>query len=347
MKHYLITLNGYGELLRKNFNSKSLFDYARKDNFNTIARRGEKGYIYLGKTLEKSYYSLFDEEKNFPGEAFVRFSALKIPHEKQTFFLARFLMQVDGRVIETDVNLSDKETAGLLDVFSAPGKEIEFYAMDREPIAGFRKEFPLEPVVFPDDLKGKRFAEYLYGNNELADINSLIDSSVKILSENPINRVREDLGEISANLLWLWGPGRDMKTPPFSGRVNRKTFYLVYEGKVLPLAELLGFEKISDIKAGADGSLMWINTSLKAEDGAAAWLRKFESFDRDILGKVSEEYIKGECRVLLIFDGFMSRDAGTRNSWGVVIAAAERPLFGFRLRRYFRHGRIVLGKFLG
>jgi len=348
MRYYLITLNGYGELLKKRFNSKSLFDYARKDNFDTIAGKGEKGYIYLGRALEKAYYSLFDEEKNFPGEAFVRFSALKIPYgERWTFFLVKFLMQVDGRVVETDVNLSGKETAGLLDVFSNLGEEVEFYTTEKEPIAGFKKEFPLEPVVFPDGLKGKRFSEYLYRSNELADVNSLIDSSVKILSENPINKVREDLGEVSANLLWLWGSGRDMKTLPFSGSVDKRTFYLVYEEGLMPLAELLGFEKIPDINAGIDNSLIWINSSLKVKDGASAWLKKFESFDRDILGKVSEEYGKGECRVLFIFDGFMSPDIEIRNGWGVFIAASEKPLFEFRLRRYFRHGRFVMGKFLG
>ncbi|MBN1446235.1 MAG: hypothetical protein JW957_09070 [Candidatus Omnitrophica bacterium] len=347
MKYYLISLNGYGELLKKNFRGKSLFEYAKKDNFRALSGVGKWGYVHLGNSLEKSYCRLFAEEKDFPGEAFVRFSALKAKTDCSTFFLARFLTQVEGRVIETDAVLSDKEARGLLDALSAQSGELEFFVSGKEIVAGFKKELPAEPSVFPENMKYKRFEECLYKNKGLADVNALIDLSAKTLPENPINKVRDDLGEMAANLLWLWGQGRDAKIPPVSAEINKETFYLPFEGNPMPLAELLGFEKIADISEGRDNSLIWLNSSLNAKEGASAWLKSFESLDRDILGKISGEFLDGKCRALFIFDGFMSPDVEIKNGWGVFMASAEKTLFGIRFKKYFRNGNAVVKKFLG
>jgi hypothetical protein len=115
----------------------------------------------------------------------------------------------------------------------------------------------------------------------------------------------------------------------------------------MPLAELLGFKRIADISGGRDDSLIWLNSSLNAEEGASAWLKKFERLDREILGKISEESLDGKCRVLFIFDGFMSPDVEIKNGWGVFMASAEKTLFGIRFKKYFRNSRIVMRKLLG
>lgn len=347
MKYYLISLNGYGELIKKIFRGKSLFDYAKKDNFTALSAGGKWGYVHLGNSLEKSYCRLFAGEKDFPGEAFIRFSVLKAKTDCRTFFLASFLTHVDGRVVETDVKLSEKEMLGLLDGLSVQNGQVEFFVSGNEIVAGFKNEMPAEPSVFPENMKYKRFEEHLYKNKALADVNALMNLSAKVLTENSINKVRDDLGEMSANLLWLWGAGKSVDIPPASAGLNKETFYLPCEGSLLPLAELLGFEKITDISGGRDNSLIWLNSSLDAKEGASAWLKNFESFDRDILGKISEESLDGKCRVLFIFDSFMSPNVEIKNGWGVFVASSEKTLFGIRFKKYFRNSNAVLKRFLG
>ncbi len=347
MKYYLISLNGYGELLKKNFRGKSLFDYAKKDNFTALSAGGKWGYVHLGNSLEKAYCCLLTGGKDFPGEAFIRFSALNIKSDCRTFFLARFLTQADGRVIETDAKLSEKETRGLLDVLSAQNGQVKFFVSGNEIVAGFKNEMPAEPSVFPGNMKYKRFEENLYRNKGLEDVNALINLSAKVLLEHPINRVRDDLGEMPANLLWLWGPGRSAGIPSVSAEINKETFYLPGESNLMPLVEMLGFRKIGDISEGNDNSLIWLNSSLDAKEGASAWLKKFEGFDRDVLGRISGEFLDGKCRALFIFDGFMSPDVEIKNGWGVFMASAEKTLFGIRFKKYFRNGRVVMNKLLG
>ncbi len=46
----------------------------------------------------------------------------------------------------------------------------------------------------------------------------LMELSREAFFEHEINRVRTDLGENPANLLWLWGPGKPPKLPSFESR---------------------------------------------------------------------------------------------------------------------------------
>ncbi len=347
MKYYLIALNNCVQLLKKRFRGRLLLDYARKENFDRIVEKGRWGEIYLGQTFERAYYSLFDEEKNFPGESFIRASRFKIPLNKyQTSFLARFMMQVNGRVMETNVKVSEKEKAGLLESLSGRGKIFRFYNVDGETIVVFSKTFPKERVSFPDNLQGERFTTHLYKNRGFEYINQLINMSSNILSSHPINKVREDLNELSANLLWLWGSGKRVEVLPFSKKIGKRVFYLPVAGSFLPPAELLGFKRVSSLSETEDNSFIWINVSIEAKEEPAIWVKHFESFDRDVLKNIFEEYNSGRCKVVFIFDGFFSPDVEVKNGRAVFLMLNGTPLSVFGLRKYFKNGRNFVEKFL-
>jgi 2,3-bisphosphoglycerate-independent phosphoglycerate mutase len=347
MKYYLIALNSCVELLKRRFRNRSLLDYARKENFDRIVEKGRWGEVYLGQTLERAYYNLFDGEENFPGESFIRAHRFKIPLNKyQTYFLARFMLQVNGRVMEADVKVSEKEKAGLLESLSDGGKTFKFYNREGEIIVVFNKSFPGEKVSFPDNLQGERFTPHLYKERGCEDINRLINASSGILSSHPINKVREDLNEPSANLLWLWGSGRYVEVPSFGKKTGKRAFYFSATGSSIPPAELLGFERISSLSETEDNSFIWINASIDTKEGPAIWLRHFESFDRDILKDVLEEYNGGKCRVVFIFDGFLSPNVEIKNGRGIFLMLNGVPFSVFGLRKYFKNGRNFIEKFL-
>lgn len=349
MKYYLIALNGFSELLRKRFKGGSLFDYARKENFDGISGRGRWGRLYLGKTLERAYYSLFGDEKYFPGESFIRAKRLGISvGEGKACFLASFMMQVDGRVLEPEVQLTDKEKYGLLEalLLSVENRDFEFRIKDGKAILLFDRIFPREAVLFPRDMRGRAFASHLYRNKELEGINRLITSSADILPSHPINRVREDLGELSANLLWLWGLGMETDAGTVDYKIDMKKFYLPLAGDSASPAELLGFQKIADLRETEEASFTWINFSLAPGDGYAIWLRQFEKFDMGILGELFREYMEEKCRILFIFDEFLYRDAEARNPMGRFLWASGNSCSKFGLRKNFRNGRSLIERFL-
>ncbi|MCM8820910.1 MAG: hypothetical protein NC932_03045, partial [Candidatus Omnitrophica bacterium] len=261
MKYYLISLNGYGEMFKKKFNNISLFSYARKDHFDIISSSGRWGFLYLGKALERGYYKLFDEEKNFPGEGWIRgWKDIKV--QGKTFFLCRFMAQSEGRIIEDNVKLSEKETEELINAVSADKKKLNSCIRGRYPILIFQDDLPQEEILFPDNMKGKEFILNLYRNKELEDIKNLIVSSISVLENHPVNKVRQDLGEMQANLLWLWGMGKYKEIPDIRNILKKELFYLQCEGQNLPLPEFLGFKRTDNIKNLPDNSLIWINSAI-------------------------------------------------------------------------------------
>jgi len=349
MKHYLIALNGFGELLKRRYKGGSLLDYAKKENFDRISGRGKWGYLHLGKTLERAYWNLFEDDGNFPGESFLRAGHYGIPvNEGQTSFLSRFMMQVDGRVLESGVELTEKEKYGLLEALSLSGgnRKFEFHVRKEETILVFNKNFSEERVLFPCEMKGREFARHSYKNKDLEEVSRIIKLSAEILPLDPINKVKEDLGELSANLLWLWGQGRKKQIATVGERTGRETFYMPLTENSFAPAELLGFKRITDIRETENNSLTWINSSLDPGDAYTIWLRQFENFDRDILGEILREYRDGKCRVLLVFDGFLSPDAETRNIWGVFLALGDNSFSRFSLKKYYKNGRSFVEKII-
>ncbi|MDD3725694.1 MAG: hypothetical protein PHI44_00635 [Candidatus Ratteibacteria bacterium] len=327
-------------MFKKRFNDVSLFSYVRKDNFDILSHAGRWGYVSLGRTLEKAYYTLFDSESDFPGEAFIR-GWKYIPKEGKTLFLGRFMAQSEGIIIEQDVCLSENEMRELLNVLSENGKKFSFFIKDNVPILIFQQDLPREEVLLPDNMKGKNFKQYLYRNQELESIKNLILSSTYILENHPVNRVRQDLCEIAGNILWLWGMGKQREAPDIAGRLGKDIFCLSLEGKALPLPEFFGFKRIDDITEATDNALIWINSTVNKKDNYSIWLRKFEKLDSQILSEVVKEYRKEQCRVLFIFDGFISPDIEVKNCWVPFFYLPEKT-GGIHLRKKYKSGKHLL-----
>jgi hypothetical protein len=348
MKYYLISLNGYGELFRKRINNRALFNYARKDNFNTISSSGRWGYCCLDKTLEKAYYCLFDEEKGFPGEAYIRgWKEISETSVKgKTFFICHFMAQTEGVVIETDVSITEKEMIELLRELSEGEKKFRFFIKDNVPLLVFQKDLPGEEVLFPGNMKGKKFALYLYKRPELEDIKNLIVTSTPILEKHPVNKVRQDLGEMQANLLWLWGMGKPQQPKDITETLKKECLYLSFEKKTLPLAEFFGFRRTEDIKEAQDNSFIWINSSVNIKTNYSVWVKGLERFDIEVLSVIAEEYKEGRCRVLFIFDGFVSPDIEVKNCWVPFLYISENNGI-IRFRKRFKDSKRLLNLLLG
>ena len=60
----------------------------------------------------------------------------------------------------------------------------------------------------PHDITGKAFKMYLPRGDGAEEINSLMERSQVILSDNPVNKRRITEGKKPASSIWLWGQGR-------------------------------------------------------------------------------------------------------------------------------------------
>ncbi len=75
-----------------------------------------------------------------------------------------------------------------------------------------------DAIAGPETLEGKAWERALPKGPVGASLRSLISLCAEKLAAPPINRVRVDLGENPANLIWLWGPARGGETTTFRQR---------------------------------------------------------------------------------------------------------------------------------
>ncbi len=103
----------------------------------------------------------------------------------------------------------------------------------------------------PHDIMGQEIKRFLPRGKNSEIISDLIQRSKDILNGHEINKVRIDLGESPANMIWLWGCGPKPSMPLFKNQFG-------LEGAVISAVDLIkGIGRIIGLKvievAGANG----------------------------------------------------------------------------------------------
>ena len=132
------------------------------------------------------------------------------------------MTQRDGRVLDaTSGSMSTKEAEPLLEALNRQlgsthrrwilGEGSHHLLVIRE--AGLLKILGTTPIDPPDAVTGQLWRRQLPRTALGTWVRQLIEESEALLERHDVNRVRIDLGENPANLLWLWGPSvfRDVK----------------------------------------------------------------------------------------------------------------------------------------
>lgn len=344
--HILVVLNGFGAVLKEKHGPKTLYELSRKKHLNSIAESGAWGYVHLGRTLEKGYFSLFEPDENrFPGESYLRCLENGFPVEKgQTLFLGRFLTQDQDRIVDTDINLSQAEIAALLNRL-AERKPFLFRPLENEAVIIFDKQFPKRYFPPPGNLKGRNCRSLVPVEKEFLPVSDLMRLSSGALERDPVNKVREDLGENVANFLYLWAMGRKEDRLKSADRLGDSLYFYAHSGRLNGLAKFLDGIKQKDLAAPeTERGLWWLNVALSRDRNPAAWIKELEFVDREILGAVCGQ--GKEAAVLVIFDGFSREDAEQHNTWAVFLSGRLGSGPAGRLGRRYRKAAQLLKDFL-
>lgn len=72
----------------------------------------------------------------------------------------------------------------------------------------------------PHDITGKAVSSYMPKGDEATILRKLMDESVDILSEHPVNKRRVKEGKKPANSIWFWGQGRKPSMPTYREKYN-------------------------------------------------------------------------------------------------------------------------------
>ncbi len=76
----------------------------------------------------------------------------------------------------------------------------------------------IKPFTPPHDITGRVIGEYLPAEEEAAPLLDMMQKSVALLKDHPVNLARAAKGENPANAIWLWGHGKRPQLQNFEER---------------------------------------------------------------------------------------------------------------------------------
>lgn len=200
--------------------------------------------------------------------------------------------------------------------------------------------------VPPRDVVGRPLGDALPTGDGGEWLRQLMEASLVILRDHPVNEERRQAGLKPANCLWLWGQGRAPRMP-------KLTDLHPITGAIVTARDLhRGIGLCAGLEAAAPGApadggeyralaevalheldrrdLVYVHAELPDETRRAgdvkARVKAVEEFDRLTVGPLREGLAKrGPHRLLVVCDGIPSREGGARTPPPVSYALCQGP----------------------
>lgn len=179
--------------------------------------------------------------------------------------------------------------------------------------------------VPPHDIIGQSIREHYPSGKGSRLLREIMQASHLILSQHSVNKVKIDLGENPANMIWLWGGGKKPSIRTFKEERGLSGAVISAVDLVKGIGKLLGFEVVdvpgatgyydTDYSAKAAAALTALNrvdcvlVHVEAADEAGhngdrtEKVRAIENFDAKVVGAILEGLRgTGDFRIMLLPD---------------------------------------------
>ena len=127
-------------------------------------------------------------------------------------------------------------------------------------------------ISAPHDIMGQDISQHIPQGKNSQILTDLISRSKEILQGHEINKVRIDLGENPANMIWLWGCGGKPAMPSFKQQFGLRGAVISAVDLIKGIGKIIGFEVLE--VEGANG---YYDTNYKGKAQAA--LKALEQVD--------------------------------------------------------------------
>lgn len=178
----------------------------------------------------------------------------------------------------------------------------------------------------PHDISGKRIGRYLPRGKASGFLTDLMLKSKDILVKDDVNKVRVDLGENPASMIWLWGQGTKAKMPCFKKMYNLSGSIISAVDLIKGIGRIIGLDPINvpgatgyydtNFKGKAEYALNslkkhdFVFVHVEAPDEAShngdlkQKINSIENFDRFVVGTILQHFenSKTDFRILVTSD---------------------------------------------
>ena len=228
MKYAVLVGDGMADYPVREMGNRTPLEVARTPHLDLLAREGAGGLVRTvprrmepGSDVANLSIMGVDPARCYTGRGPLEAVSMGIPLADDDYAFRCNLVTVsdDTMVDYSGGHISSVEGRVLIELLGKKfaGRGVRFY-----PGVSYRNlmvapghlfgegEEPLRCVP-PHDITGKPFGPHLPSGSGSRLLRELMQASRLILSQEPVNRVKIDLGENPANMIWLWGGGQKPK----------------------------------------------------------------------------------------------------------------------------------------
>jgi len=261
MKYAVLIGDGMADYPVKELNGMTPVEAAKTPNMDWIAQMGSGGRavtVPKGMTPGSDVANMsifgFEPEKYYSGRGPLEAASMNIELKAgQIAFRCNFVTVSDGIMVDYSAShISSNEGAILINILNEELAEegVKFYAgisyrnlmvIEDDKLTQGRGDLHCTP---PHDITGRKIKKYLPKGRGQDKLRQLMQRSVDILVSHEINKVKLDLKENSANMIWLWGQGKKPNFPPFEERFGKKAGIISAVDLLKGMGKSMGMEVI-------------------------------------------------------------------------------------------------------
>ena len=341
MKYIILVPDGMSGLPLEELNDRTCMEAANSPNMDMIARKGVVGTarnIPKGMTPASDVANLsilgYDPKKYYCGRGPLEAVNLKVEvGERDVAFRFNTITVAEDRMVDYSAgHITTEETTVLVEALSKElgSEKFSFYTgtsyrnllmvhCDSTEKADKLSKVRCFP---PHDILDQSISKHLPKEPELVE---LMEKSKEILGKQDINKVRIDLGQNPANMIWTWGQGRKPDMPIFKDAYGISGGMISAVDLLKGMGHLLGLE-VAEVP-GATGyydtnyegkaeaaldilkrkDLVFVHVEAPDEAGhngdVMAKIKAIENFDSKVTGRMLEGFSGNvDYRVLILPD---------------------------------------------
>ncbi|MBE6757793.1 MAG: cofactor-independent phosphoglycerate mutase [Ruminococcaceae bacterium] len=283
MKYVVLLCDGMADVPFEGLNGQTPAEAANKPHMDSLAQRSEVGTLRTvpdglspGSDVANLAVLGYDTKECYTGRSPLEAANIGIDLKDDDVALRCNLVTLSDDAVYAEKTILDY-CAGDIATAEADavirtlqdklgGGEFDFYTGTayRHCLVWHGGKTALGKITPPHDITGRVIGDYIPTHPDAAPLLALMERSVEILKDHPINAARTAKGENPANAIWLWGQGHRPSLQNFTERFGVK-------GSMISAVDLLkGIARIADMHVcDVEGATGYIDTNYEGKLAAA------------------------------------------------------------------------------
>jgi 2,3-bisphosphoglycerate-independent phosphoglycerate mutase len=338
VKYCVVIIDGASGWPLPERGGKTCLELAHTPNLDRMAKEGRLGLAqtvppWMEPSSACACMSIlgYDPQVYYKGRSAIEAASMGISIDKgEIAFRCNLVAVQDGKMSDySSGHIADSEAHALIDALnrSLGSEKIRFY-----PGISYRNickikghEDTLQATCTPPhDIPNKPIKEHLPQGTGSGVLRDLMERSVAVLRDHPVNKARKARGEVPATMLWLfWASGEIPRLPPFKEVYKLNAALTSGVDLLRGLAKMAGIDKLdipgvtdgmdNDFAAQTAGALKALQNHdmviihIEAPDEAAHGgsiddkMKAIGQADREVMGRLLS-YEKDSLRILALSD---------------------------------------------